>query len=250
MSIPASVLAVNAAPADLGAWLDGMFLPPRFGWPLNVGVVRSGGRTILIDAGLGAEFRTSQGRAVDPATGGAGIGLESLTDVVLTHMHMDHIGRAARRRGEGSAASGPADPCGDRRGRVLGGGADLSRAYMPPEVPDALSSVAKRFLDEYHSRLQPFREGIRVAPGVLVRRTGGHTPGHSVVRLESGGDRLDVRRRLRVPAGFDCPHCTTASTPSPRRRSGSGSVSCGSWRRPASRWCPLTCRSRPPAGWR
>ena len=29
-----------------------------------------------------------------------------------------------------------------------------------------------------------------------------------------------------------------------RRRSASGSVSCGSWRRPASRWWPLTCRSR------
>ena len=56
MSIPAATLAVNAAPADLGAWLDGMFLPARFGWPLNVGVVRSGGRTVLIDAGLGVEF--------------------------------------------------------------------------------------------------------------------------------------------------------------------------------------------------
>jgi hypothetical protein len=43
MSIPAATLAVNAAPADLGAWLDGMFLPAGFGWPLNVGVVRSGG---------------------------------------------------------------------------------------------------------------------------------------------------------------------------------------------------------------
>ena len=50
MSIPAATLAVNAAPADLGAWLDGMFLPARFGWPLTVGVVRSGGRTVLIDA--------------------------------------------------------------------------------------------------------------------------------------------------------------------------------------------------------
>jgi len=28
-----------------------------------------------------------------------------------------------------------------------------------------------------------------VAPGVVARRTG-HTPGHSVVRLASGGDRL------------------------------------------------------------
>ena len=62
MSIPAAMLAVNAAPADLGAWLDGMFLPARFGWPLNVGVVRSGGRTVLIDAGLGRSSRNLQGR--------------------------------------------------------------------------------------------------------------------------------------------------------------------------------------------
>ena len=62
MSMPAAMLAVNADPADLGAWLDGMFLPARFGWPLNVVVVRSGGRTILIDAGIGADSRNLQGR--------------------------------------------------------------------------------------------------------------------------------------------------------------------------------------------
>ncbi len=36
----------------------------------------------------------------------------------------------------------------------------------------------------------------------------------------------------------------------PRRRSASESVSCGSWRLAASCWWPLTCRSRPSAGWR
>src|SRR5262249_20918903 len=46
------------------------------------------------------------------------------------------------------------------------------------------------------------------------------------------------------------PTGTTLSTTTPRRRSGSASVSCGSWRRAASRWWPLTCRSRPSAGWR
>src|SRR5688572_6879327 len=93
MSIPAATLAVNAAPADLGAWLDGMFLPARFGWPLNVGVVRSGGRTVLIDAGLGVEFPEFAGAGqLTRRLEAAGLGLESLTDVVLTHMHMDHIG--------------------------------------------------------------------------------------------------------------------------------------------------------------
>jgi glyoxylase-like metal-dependent hydrolase (beta-lactamase superfamily II) len=38
--------------------------------------------------------------------------------------------------------------------------------------------------------MRPFETEYEVAPGVLVHRTGGHTPGHSVVRLASGSDRL------------------------------------------------------------
>jgi hypothetical protein len=47
LPIPAPVLATNADPAVLTAWLDDMFRPPdMLEWPLNVVVVRSGGRTI------------------------------------------------------------------------------------------------------------------------------------------------------------------------------------------------------------
>ena len=57
LPITAETLAYNADSADLAAWLDDMFLPPDvLDWPLNVVVVRSGDRTVLVDAGLGAEF--------------------------------------------------------------------------------------------------------------------------------------------------------------------------------------------------
>src|SRR5262249_23284540 len=56
LPIPAPVMAHNVDPAVRAAWLDDMFLPRDvLEWPLNVVVVRSGGRTILIDAGLGAD---------------------------------------------------------------------------------------------------------------------------------------------------------------------------------------------------
>ena len=181
----------------------------------------------------------------------AGIDLESLTDVVLTHMHMDHIGGLL-----GDGVRGRLRP--DLRIHVAtaeaefwAGGADLSRATMPPEVPDALRSVAKRFLNEYHSQLQPFEKEYEVAPGVLVRRTGGHTPGHSVVRLESGGDRLMFGGDAVFPPGFDCPrlaqrlrHRARGDGPRP------GRSLAGAGGEPASRWWPLTCRSRPSAVWR
>ena len=62
-----------------------------------------------------------------------------------------------------------------------------------------------QFLDEYHSQLRPFEAECEVAPGVVVTRTGGHTPGHSVVRLASSGDRLTFAGDAVFQVGFDRP---------------------------------------------
>jgi glyoxylase-like metal-dependent hydrolase (beta-lactamase superfamily II) len=43
------------------------------------------------------------------------------------------------------------------------------------------------------------------ARGVVVSRAGGHIPGHSVVRLASGGDRLMVGGDSVFPDHFDRP---------------------------------------------
>jgi len=94
LSLPGAMLGHNVEPAVRAAWLEDMFLPPDvLEWALNVVVVRSGGRTILIDAGMGAEFPDlpRAGRTVQRLEA-AGIDLASVTDVVLTHMHMDHVG--------------------------------------------------------------------------------------------------------------------------------------------------------------
>ena len=47
LPLPAATLATNPDPAELEGWLDDMRQPPDvFNWPLNVVVVRSGGRTV------------------------------------------------------------------------------------------------------------------------------------------------------------------------------------------------------------
>src|SRR6201991_2828062 len=54
--LPGAMLAHNAEPSVRAAWLKDNFLPPdAFDWALNVVVVRSGGRTILVDAGVGGD---------------------------------------------------------------------------------------------------------------------------------------------------------------------------------------------------
>ena len=94
LSLPGAMLGHNVDPAVRAAWLKDMFLPPDvLEWALNVVVVRSGDRTILIDAGMGMEFPDlpRSGRLIQRLEA-AGIDLASVTDVVLTHLHMDHVG--------------------------------------------------------------------------------------------------------------------------------------------------------------
>src|SRR5690625_986693 len=204
--ITASTMATNTDPADLAGWLDYMFLPPEvIDWPLNVVVVRSGGRTVLVDAGLGVEFPDfpRAGQTVQRLAA-SGIELSSVTDVVLTHLHMDHVGGLLT---EGLQAR--LRP--DLRIHVAAAEAefweapDFSGTRMPAPVPDALTSIASRFLAEYRSRLVPFETDYEVAPGVLVCRTGGHTPGHSIVRLASGKDRLTFAGDAIFQIGFENP---------------------------------------------
>jgi len=207
LPLPTAMLAHNADPAVRAAWLDDMFLPrDAFDWALNVLVVRSRGRTILIDAGLGFDPDLHLPRAGQLAKRleSTGIDLASVTDVVLTHMHMDHIG--------GLLVDGVRDRLRpDLRIHVAAAevkfweSPDFSHTAMPPGFPDALRSAAKRFMKEYRSQLRTFEEEHEVAPGVVVCRTGGHTPGHSVVRLASGGDRLTFAGDAIFPVGFDHP---------------------------------------------
>ena len=207
LPLPTKMLGHNADPADRAAWLNDMFLPPdAFDWSLNVALVRSGGQTILIDAGLGLDPDLNLPRAgqLVRRLEGAGIDLASVTDIVLTHMHMDHIG--------GLLVDGVKERLRpDLRIHVAAAevmfweAPDFTHADMPEGFPDALRATAKRFATEYRSYLRLFEDEREVAPGVVVRRTGGHTPGHSVVRVASGGERLTFAGDAVFAVGFDHP---------------------------------------------
>lgn len=207
LPLPTAMLAHNADPAARANWLNEMFLPPdAFDWALNAVMVRSGDQTVLIDAGLGSDPDLHLPRAgqLIKRLESAGIDLASVTDLVLTHMHMDHVG--------GLLVDGVKDRLRkDLRVHVAAAevkfweSPDFTHTNMPQGFPDALRAAAKQFVEMYGSQIRQFDEQHEVAPGVVVRRTGGHTPGHSVVRVASGGEALTFAGDAVFAVGFDQP---------------------------------------------
>jgi glyoxylase-like metal-dependent hydrolase (beta-lactamase superfamily II) len=206
LPLPTETMSTNADPANRRAWFKDQFLgPDRFDWALNVLVVRSGDQTVLVDAGLGGQFAGFPRAGQFPRRlEAAGIGLESVTDVVLTHMHMDHVGGLLVDEVKNRLRP-------DLRVHVATAevdfwkSPDFSHTSMPSPVPDVLRSTATQFMNLYGSKLRRFEDKYEVAPGVVVQRTGGHTPGHSVIRVTSGGDRLTFAGDALFPVAFDHP---------------------------------------------
>ncbi|WP_107314116.1 MBL fold metallo-hydrolase [Burkholderia metallica] len=206
LPLPTSTMSTNASEADRNAWFDGRFLQrDMFDWALNIALVRSGDRLILIDSGVGDGFDyfTRAGRSVMRLES-AGIDLSAITDIVITHMHMDHVGGL---NNDGVKAKLRPDV------RIHVSAAevafwkqpDFSKTVMPEAVPPALRKAADRFVALYRENFVQFEQTAEIAPGVSARVTGGHTPGHCVVDIASNGERLTFVGDAIFEVNFDHP---------------------------------------------
>ncbi|MFM0715533.1 MBL fold metallo-hydrolase [Paraburkholderia strydomiana] len=206
LPLPTSTMSTNVSEADRNEWFDGRFLQrDMFDWALNIALVRSGERLILIDSGVGDgfEYFTRAGQSVMRLES-AGIDLAAITDIVITHMHMDHVG--------GLTVDGvKARLSPDVRIHVAAAevefwkNPDFSRTVMPETVPPALRKAAAKFVKLYDENILQFDQTVEVAAGVSARVTGGHTPGHCVVDIASNGEKLTFVGDAIFEVNFDNP---------------------------------------------
>ncbi|PRZ44348.1 glyoxylase-like metal-dependent hydrolase (beta-lactamase superfamily II) [Antricoccus suffuscus] len=138
-------------------------------------LLRTGDRTILIDAGVG---RIDNGQYVGggflDSLAAAGVQPDQVTDVVLTHLHFDHVGWTTS------------------RGAVVFPNATY-RAHRADwdhfvEAPDALPGAVKK-LTPLKNQLDLFDSEHTIAPGLDARPAPGHTPGSTVYVVSSGAAR-------------------------------------------------------------
>ncbi|GAA4611757.1 MBL fold metallo-hydrolase [Saccharopolyspora hordei] len=143
-------------------------------------LVERGSRALLVDAGFGPSSRPDDpaNPAVGATRGGAlledlaalGRSPEDVEAVAITHLHTDHIGWVH----EGVFTTA----------RVLVAEPEWQRRdQRAADVTDAV-------LAGLEAQLDTVRDGQEVFPGVRVRYSAGHTPGHASYVITSGGQRL------------------------------------------------------------
>ena len=159
--------------------------------PLLVRRSAGAGQTpvMIIDAGAGDKmdeksagiYGFDRTENLDVTMARAGVRAEDIAIVLASHLHFDHAGGFTARDGTGAVV--PRFP----RARYVVNRGEWEDATHPHERNRA-SYFAENYVPLQDAGLVDFTDGdVEVAPGVRVRRTGGHTRCHQIVYIESGG---------------------------------------------------------------
>ncbi|MEZ0214208.1 MAG: MBL fold metallo-hydrolase [Xanthobacteraceae bacterium] len=175
----------NIDPADAARMQENAGITDHTSIHINCYLVRSGGRTILIDAGAGG-FKQWGGRLKTNLLL-AGIHPSEIDAILLTHAHPDHVGGLMDASGE--AVFPNAELVAHHREIAFWqDDGNLSRA---PERARGNFLVARQTFDGYRDRLRTL-DGGEVLPGITAMPLPGHTAGHTGYRLDSGDKSLLV----------------------------------------------------------
>lgn len=164
------------------------YFNPRGNLRMNVGsyVVRSQGKTIIVDTGLGDKPREGY------PTGGllgnlaaAGLKPEEIDLVVITHLHIDHVGWNTVRQGDALVPTFPS-------ARYI-----IARPeweyFTNPEQAEKLEYIQDSVLPlKDTGQLDLVEVTHAVTSELTLVPSPGHTPGHVCIAIVSGAERAMI----------------------------------------------------------
>jgi glyoxylase-like metal-dependent hydrolase (beta-lactamase superfamily II) len=134
-------------------------------------LIRHRDRVVLVDTGVGHIGGVFQGGLFLDSLLGYGVSPADVTDVVLTHLHFDHVGWTTQ---QGNVVFGNATYRCDER--------DWAHFVGP-------DPGATRKLSPLTDRLEPWNGSGTMLPGLDTMSAPGHTPGSTIIVVSSGAER-------------------------------------------------------------
>jgi glyoxylase-like metal-dependent hydrolase (beta-lactamase superfamily II) len=147
----------------------------------TVTVVKTGGRTIMFDSGLGTGTLPATGRLAENLKA-AGIEQKDINLIVVSHYHPDHIFGLMDKD---NAQIYP-------NAEIVMPEAEYGFWTDPAKtskLPEGVQGLAKRVQATFPNwkNIRQVGDNAEVAPGIRSISTHGHTPGHTSYVLSSGG---------------------------------------------------------------
>jgi glyoxylase-like metal-dependent hydrolase (beta-lactamase superfamily II) len=175
----APLAAVQQALADAGLPTDKVTVP------FNPLLVESGASKVLFDVGNGEFGAPTSGKLMDNLAK-AGVSPGSITAVVFSHFHGDHINGLRNRAGAvvfpNAKLFAPAPE--------WDWWMDDARMANTPEAARGGFMAARRVFGPLAGQVQRFVPGTEVLPGIQSMAAFGHTPGHTAFVMGQGAQKL------------------------------------------------------------
>ena len=155
--------------------------------PLNVTLIETPSEKILIDVGSGPRFMATAGKLAEGLEA-AGVDPETITKVIYTHAHPDHLWGTVNDFDELSFPKA-AYYIAEAEWNFW-----MSKDILTklPEERHGFAVGAKRNLAAAKAQLKTIKPGGELIPGVHVLATPGHTPGHISLEVGKGKDAVVV----------------------------------------------------------
>ncbi|WP_229487434.1 MBL fold metallo-hydrolase [Pseudoduganella lutea] len=187
VTIPLDQLLTNTTPAQVNALLARSHLAPQVETSINAYLVNTGTHLVLVDTGAGKLFGPGAGGRLQESLRAAGYAPEQVDAVLITHVHGDHSGGLTA---DGAALFPNATVYVNRHDADFW--FDLANRPRAAENQRAGFDQAAEQFAPYRAmgKVKTFEGTAELLPGLSTRPAVGHTPGHTVYVLKSGGKEL------------------------------------------------------------
>jgi glyoxylase-like metal-dependent hydrolase (beta-lactamase superfamily II) len=183
--LPMDTLLSNTTPDKVNKALAEHFLKAPVETSVNAFLVNTGTKLVMIDAGAGSSFVPTVGKVV-ASLKAAGYKPEQVDDILITHMHADHVGGLVAK--DKAVFPNATIHAGKAEGEFWQSQANMDKA---PEPMKPFFKAAVAAMKPYAKKYKPIEgEDVEVVPGIHALATSGHTPGHTIYAIESKGERM------------------------------------------------------------